>query len=112
AAAALAFATYHALDDIQAEDFRWKGDPKAWDVGDREVEPEEKKAGEYIKAHTRPDDWVFVYDGGSATTLWTSERRTSSPYYLSYWLDPVGLLAHTEMQPSPARLAAIGAMQG
>jgi hypothetical protein len=111
AAGALAFATYQALGLIQEENFRWKGDPKTWDVADRTVEPDEKKAGEYIKAHTRPDDWVFVYDSGSAATLWTSERRTAAPYYLSYWLDPIGMLPLTEVQPTPQRRAAIQAMQ-
>jgi hypothetical protein len=111
AAAALAFAANYALTDIQDINVRWKGDDKAWEVSSLNSEPDEKKAGEYIKAHTKPDDWVFVYDSGSAATLWTSERRTAGPYYLDYWLDPIGLLGHTEVQPNPQQRAAIQAMQ-
>jgi len=112
AALALTFAGYYGFSSLEDAKPRWGGDPKSWDVPEHESGPDEKKAGLYVKDHTRPDDFVFVYASGSShIVLFTAERKTAAPYFHVYWLDPVGMLGQSEVKPDAAQLAALIRMQ-
>jgi hypothetical protein len=114
AAVALSFLGYYGFCNLQESHYRWDGHPETWTApkpyleGDRDV-------GRYLNLHTKPDDWVFVYNplGNSHVVLLAAERRTASPFFHRYWLDPVGLLSAPEskMQPTPAELEALTKLQ-
>jgi hypothetical protein len=112
AALALSFAGYYAFCNMQEARPRWGGDPNTWDAPEHESAEDEKKAGLYIKAHTEPDDFVFAYVAANAhVVLLSAERRTASPTYLVYWLDPVSLLPRSEVKPTAAEMTALVALQ-
>jgi hypothetical protein len=107
----LAFVGYYGFSDIQASPFRWNGDDKAWTQPEHELE-DQKQAGLYVKAHTKPEDHVFAYNGGAGhAILLSAERRTASPSLHSYFLDPIGLLANSNVKPDAAQLAALTELQ-
>ena len=112
----LALIGYHSFSNLEASPFKWDGARESWaKTSDRFCDPE-KRAGEFIKKHTSPDDRVFAYtvsprgDNG-AIVLFYAERRTASPFYYSPWLDPIDLLPQSEIQPNARELEALKAMQ-
>lgn len=113
AALALTFAGYYAFSTLQEARPRWAGDPKAWDVPEHQSGDDFKKVGQWIKAHTQPDDMVFAYAAGNAhIVLFAAERRTASPYYHDVWLDSISLLPQSEVKPDAMQLAALEKLQG
>ncbi len=112
----LALVTYHALGNLELSPFRWSGDPAQWHRPSNSFCDPEKRAGEYLKEHTRPGDKVFAYTPGprgdnAAIIMFYAQRRTASPFHYSPWLDPLLLLPESSVQPNPKELAALTAMQ-
>jgi hypothetical protein len=107
---------YHGLQNLEASPFKWDGNPADWGkASDRFCDPE-KRAGEFIKKHTSPDDRVFAYTvsprgDNAAIILFYAERRTASPFHYSPWLDPIELLPQSEIQPNARERAALEEMQ-
>jgi hypothetical protein len=112
AAVALLFVAYHAFQDVQTSQFRWDGS-SIWSAPKQSFANEEKQVGAYVKAHTRPTDTVFAYSRGenASVVLFYAERKTASPFFHSFWLDPVGLLPQSEIQPGPTELLALTRLQ-
>ncbi len=113
AAAALLFAGAHSFGNLLESTFRWNGEEAKWDVAEHQSGEPEKEVGRYIEAHTKPDDWVFAYDTccNAHIVLLAAERRTASPYMQAYYLDPVGLLSQSRVQPNAVELAALTKLQ-
>jgi hypothetical protein len=113
---ALAFVGNHALTNLEASPFKWNGNRDEWGKSSQTFCDPEKSAGRYIKAHTHPRDTVFAYTpsprgDNAAILLFYAERRTASPYHYSPWLDPIVLLAETELRPNAKELAALEKLQ-
>ncbi len=112
----LALIGYHALQNLEASPFKWDGNPAYWGrASDRFCDPE-KRAGEFLKKHTSPDDRVFAYTvsprgDNAAIILFYAERRTASPFHYSPWLDPIDLLPQSEIQPNARERAALEEIQ-
>jgi len=70
--------------------------------------------GQYLKAHTTPDDKVFFYAHESHILL-DAERKTASPFFVSgmvnVWGFYQGAPAHPDAAPGPKELAAIRHLQ-
>ncbi|HEX4406922.1 MAG TPA: hypothetical protein VH560_18920, partial [Polyangia bacterium] len=113
AALALAFTAWHFFDGAQAGPYQWTGNRDLWEHSPHQFATLEQQVGLYIKAHTRPEDYVFAYsDGENAhVVLYYAERRTASTFFHSPWLDPIGMLAHSENKPSPEQRTALEALQ-
>jgi hypothetical protein len=111
AAAGLVFAGLHTFDNLADSHFRWSGDSATWDKPEHAHQDLEKEVGRYIGAHTKPGDWVFSYDANAHIVLLYAERRTASPYLHQYFLDQVGILPQSSVQPSPSELAALTRLQ-
>jgi hypothetical protein len=109
----LGFIAYYTFTSLQASTFRWNGDPKSWKVASQQFAEEEKKVGVYIRDHTRPTDRVFSYSQGenAHVVLLKAERATATPFFHSFWLDPVGLLPQSVVQPNAKELAALTELQ-
>lgn len=116
AAIVLALVGYEGFGNLEASPFRWSGDPHQWNRPTNSFCDTEKRAGLYVKEHTKPADMVFAYTPGprgdnAHIVLYYAERRSASPFHYAPWLDPVLLLPQSEIQPSPKELAALEAMQ-
>ncbi len=112
AAAALACAFYLGFTQIEASKYAWDGDRAHWGKSTNDYAGAEREVGRYIKEHTRPTDTVYTMEPGevSATMLY-SERRCPSPFLHEFFLDPVGLLPHSFVQPNAKELAGLIEMQ-
>jgi hypothetical protein len=110
---ALSFVAYHSFENIEASPFRWDGDKTKWDVPSQHFAEDEKQVGLYVKNHTKPNDRVFAYSSGenASVVLLYAERRTASPFFHSFWLDPIDLLPQSEIKPGPKELAALTDLQ-
>jgi hypothetical protein len=112
AAGALVFAGNEAFANLLDSAYRWNGDDSKWDVTDHTSCETDKEVGAFVRAHTKPDDWVYSYDAGNAhVVLMNAERRTASPYLQAYYLDPVGILSQSKVQPTPHELVALKELQ-
>jgi hypothetical protein len=110
---ALALTAYHFFDDAQRGPYKWNGDAALMKTSPHTFAPLERDVGRYLKEHTRPDDTVFVYSAGenAHVVLYFAERRTASPFFHSFWLDPIGLLPQSKNQPTASERAALEAVQ-
>ncbi|HXJ20806.1 MAG TPA: hypothetical protein VMT03_11295 [Polyangia bacterium] len=111
AAAALVLVTLYFFDDTQRSPYRWNGDATTWNVSGHEWAPDERKVGAYLKEHTKFDDYVFAYGGESHVVLFYAQRRTATPFFHAFWLDPIGLLSRSEVQPNAEERAALEQLQ-
>jgi hypothetical protein len=113
AAAALTFVAYNCLDNLHKSPYRWNGEKGAWSHSSHEFATIEKQVGEYLRLHTKPTDTVFSYSSGENAhfVLFYARRRTASPFFHSFWLDPVGLLPQSEIKPDERELAILESLQ-
>jgi hypothetical protein len=112
----LALIGYHAFGNFETSPFRWNGDPAQWSKSVNSFCDPEKRAGAYLKEHTKPDDTVFAYTPGprgdnAFIILYYADRRTSSEFFYAPWLEPVELLPQSSVQPNARELAALKAME-
>jgi hypothetical protein len=112
-ALALCFLGYHALQNLQTSPYVWDGDRTKWDTPVNHFADDEKKVGEYLREHTKPTDRVFAYSAGenASVVLLYGQRRTASPFFHSFWLDPVDLVQQSEIKPDAEHLAALERLQ-
>ena len=110
---AMVFAGQTCIDNYHKSPYRWRGDPAEWKARPHEFAALEQQVGRYLEEHTQPDDRVFAYSAGenAHVVLFYARRRTASPFFHSFWLDPVGLLPQSKIQPGPKDLAALEVMQ-
>jgi hypothetical protein len=103
---ALLFIDYRAYQTVNESPFYGMTKPESVDPD----APGGKAVGAYLKAHTSPDDTVFLY-GHECHALLDAERRTATPYYVNYLLNIEGfyraLPAQPDAQPSPSQRKAI-----
>jgi hypothetical protein len=113
AAVALVYAASQSFDWMQNSPFRWSGDKNAWTTPKPEFAAPERKVGMFLREHTKPDDRLFVYSAGenAHVALLVARRRTVSPFFHSFWLDPVGLLPQSHIQPNAKQRAGLEALQ-
>jgi hypothetical protein len=113
ATAALVYAASQSLDSIQKSPYHWNGDKNAWTTPKAEFAAAERKVGIFLREHTQPDDRLFVYSAGenAHVVLLTAQRRTVSPFFHSFWLDPIGLLPQSKIQPDTKQLANLEELQ-
>ena len=111
AAALLVFATLYLFDGIQKSPYRWTGDEANWTAASPPWKPEERAVGAYLKERTKPDDYVFAYGGDAHVVLYYAERRTATPFFHSFWMDPIGLLSYSEIQPTASERATLEGLQ-
>jgi hypothetical protein len=107
---------YTAFGSLETSSYRWTGDPNQWHHPVNTSNEPEKRAGEYLKEHTKPDDRIFAYTVGprgdnAFVVLFYAERRAASPFFYELWLDPLVILPESEVQPNKRELAALKAMQ-
>ena len=105
AAIALVFVGTYAFQNIETSQLRWDGHTP-WDKPTQHFADTEKDIGRYIKQRTLPTDTVLAYGGEASVVLFHAQRRTASPFFHAFWLDPVGLLPRSEIKPGPKELAA------
>jgi hypothetical protein len=110
---ALGFLGYHAAGDIQTSQFAWDGHRDGWDTPSQHFADDEKKVGEWLKEHTAREDRVFAYTAGenASIILLYAQRKTASPFFHSFWLDPVGLSAQSEIKPDAKHMEALKKLQ-
>ncbi|HZU83853.1 MAG TPA: hypothetical protein VE987_13090 [Polyangiaceae bacterium] len=110
----LAFLGYYCFQDLQVSPFRWNGDESTWTVPANHFAEDEKSVGRYVKENTRPTDLIFAYGAGenASIVMLYAERRTASPFFHSFWLDPVGMLPMSENKPGPKELEALTKLEG
>jgi hypothetical protein len=113
AVVALMVTAAHFLDGAVTGPYKWNGDAQLLSQSPRQFAETERQVGRYLQAHTKPDDELFVYSAGenAHVVLAAAERRSASPFFHSFWLDPIGLLPQSEHQPSPDERAALEALQ-
>jgi hypothetical protein len=113
AAVALVVTAHWFLDSAVTGPYKWNGESALWTQSPHQFAETERQVGRYLKAHTRPDDELFVYSAGenAHVVLLTAERRSASPFFHSFWLDPIGLLPQSEHQPTPQERAALEGLQ-
>jgi MFS family permease len=111
---ALAFFGYHSAGDLEATQFAWDGQRgDGWYKPSQHFADAEKQVGEWLKANTNPEDRVFAYVAGenASIILLYAERKTASPFFHSFWLDPVGLSLQSEIKPDAKHLEALKKLQ-
>jgi hypothetical protein len=112
--AGAAYVAQGIFADYQHSPFRWNGKREALDHAQHQFADGEREAGDWLRANTSPNDRVFAYTPAGENAhviLLHAARRTASPFFHGFWLDPVGMLDKSEVKPDAQALAKLEALQ-